>query len=157
MSKKKVTKIKKKKIDINNIDAMFEDMKNLAIEMPKEECEIVSEKIEETDASIPKEDVTEIVLPEPDGKLVYSDLCLDNVEAVDIYNTEEDVCVVSEEPIEEENKIEEETTEDLPFENEVKEEIIDKEVKKEEKPKSKKKTYQEMFGGTWMGYGYDHF
>lgn len=159
----------KKDIDINDIDAMLEDMKNLAMETPKEEVkeemEIVSEKVEETSASIPREEVTEITLPEPENKLVYVDLSI----PMEDVETDVDSEVVEEVQVEEaENAVDEiegvlteveKKEEDLSFLEDAKEEETEKEiVKQEQKSKPRRKvTYQEMFGGTWRGYGYDHF
>jgi len=170
MSKKKTSKTKKittkakKEIDINDIDAMFEDMKNLAIETPKEEeTEVVSEKVEETSASIPKEEVAEIMLPEADNKLAYADTPMDeeetNVEPEMVEEAQtEGEKIVEEEPKEVPTEAEK-TEEDLSFVEEIKEEEPEKkEVKEEQKAKPKRKmTYQEMFGGTWRGYGYDSY
>ena len=71
MTKKKTSKTKKnltkskKEIDINNIDAMFEDMKKLTIETPKEEeNEIVSEEVKVETPFVPKEEVEQVAMTE---------------------------------------------------------------------------------------------
>lgn len=169
MSKKKQTKPQKSKkvendIDINNIDAMFEDMKNLVLE-----------KVEE------KEETKSIVAAHEDVKdeeiVNYLNESKDNVVISDEIKekTEEEVTKEeNENEVIEENKIEE--TEIGNIDNEIgpkepiilnSEEDFDKvyeeekpiEEKKEEskkKNKSKRMTYEEMFGHTWMGYGFSY-
>jgi hypothetical protein len=61
------------------------------------------------------------------------------------------------ENLEKEKEIE--NAEDLSFVDEIKEQDITEEEKKEEpkkENKAKRKTYQEMFGHSWMGYGYSN-
>lgn len=135
MAKKKTTiankKTAKAKKDakVNELDNVLEDMKKLALEAPTNDIEEVEKAVQEN--------------------------INDNVEDVVSIEIDEDINL-------------ENTTEDLSFIDEIKdnetetneEEEIKEETEnlKEEKPKkSKMRTYQEMFGGTWRGYGYDEF
>ena len=154
MTKKKVSKAKKvssnskKDIDINDINAMLEDMKNLALEKTeeKEETESVVEhedtKEEEIVENFNEETKDSVVVP-MDENVIFADA---EVPVITIDESKEEVIEAQNTKKDEEIQI---VVED------VKEE--EKEEKKEEKPKSKRMTYQEMFGGTWRGYGYDHF
>ena len=141
MSKKKEVKTKKEvKVDVNNIDEILEDMKNLVLN--GEENNIVIKQDEEVveKEPVPSETIEEEVL--------------------------EEKVIETSEPIEEKIENEEitidnadEKTEDLSFVDEIKEakeDTITKEEVKKEKPKKKepKMTYERMFGGTWMGYGF---
>ena len=172
MSRKKSTKSKtniskpKSNIDINDIDAMLEDMKSLVI-AEREKEEKVEEELPQK-AEILVEDETEV----SDG-VEEQEEQVSNEETSMLESVEEetnDEILENTENLEEETekpKEEIENTEDLSFVDEVKEvekpeeeiEMVEEE-KVEEKPapkKPKRKTYQEMFGGTWRGYGYDHF
>lgn len=150
MSKKKQTKSQKSKkvendIDINNIDAMFEDMKNLVLN---------SENITDTIDNIEeKENVKEASF---DTNLTNGNTTLIETETqetndiVEMLNeTEENGEVVSVNEETDVQQIEEQQTEELVQEEEIKEE-----PKKENK--SKRMTYEEMFGHTWMGYGFSY-
>lgn len=192
MSKKKTQRGKKNvakpknNIDINDIDAMLEDMKNLALDKTEE-------KVEETETKVvAQEDVKEEQIVE------YLNESEDNVvisteENVIFTNKEEEENITGplvkcefdengnltneenikemamveatkeEETEKEDATVTEEQTEDLSFVDELKEsEEVEEEIEmvEEEKPiqkKSKRKTYQDMFGGSWRGYGYDEF
>lgn len=139
----------KKTVDVSNVDAIMEDMKNLALQKP------VEEKVEA------KVDGTGIVnKPEK----VESDINTD-VKNIDMVTTQspksetEDV-VNTEQPTSEESDNTEE--QDLSFVEEISNgeivvsedeaEVEDKPKKTENKPK--RRTYEEMFGNTWCGYGY---
>lgn len=150
MSKKKQTKSQKSKkvendIDINNIDAMFEDMKNLVLK--SENTTDTIDNIEE------KENVKEASF---DTNLTNGNTTLIETETqetndiVEMLNeTEENGEVVSVNEETDVQQIEEQQTEELVQEEEIKEE-----PKKENK--SKRMTYEEMFGHTWMGYGFSY-
>lgn len=150
MSKKKQTKSQKSKkvendIDINNIDAMFEDMKNLVLN--SENTTDTIDNIEE------KENVKEASF---DTNLTNGNTTLIETETqetndiVEMLNeTEENGEVVSVNEETDVQQIEEQQTEELVQEEEIKEE-----PKKENK--SKRMTYEEMFGHTWMGYGFSY-
>lgn len=156
MSRKKQTKPQKPKkvendIDINNIDVMFEDMKNLVLEK-------VEEKEETKDIVVAHEDANDEEIMNKDNVVISDEIK---------EKTEEEVT-------KEENKIEETEIGNIDNEIGTKEPIIlnseedfDKvyieekpiEEKKEEpkkKNKSKRMTYEEMFGHTWMGYGFSY-
>ena len=164
MSKKKQTKSQKSKkvendIDINNIDAMFEDMKNLVLEK-------VEEKEETKDIVVAHEDANDEEIMNKDNVVISDEIKEKTEEEVTKEENENEVI--------EENKIEE--TEIGNIDNEIgpkepiilnSEEDFDKvyieekpiEEKKEEpkkKNKSKRMTYEEMFGHTWMGYGFSY-
>lgn len=150
MSKKKQTKSQKSKkvendIDINNIDAMFEDMKNLVLN--SENTTDTIDNIEE------KENVKEASF---DTNLTNGNTTLIETETqetndiVEMLNeTEENGEVVSVNEETDVQQIEEQQTEELVQQEEIKEE-----PKKENK--SKRMTYEEMFGHTWMGYGFSY-
>ena len=154
MTKKKVSKAKKvsskpkKDIDINDIDAMLEDMKNLALEKTEEK--------KETESLVEHEDTKEEEIVENFNEEIKDDVVVPTDENVIFADVDVPVITIDEnkeEVIEAEN-IEKDEEIQIVVED-VKEE--QKEEKKEEKPKSRRMTYQEMFGGTWRGYGYDHF
>ena len=156
---KKISSSKaKKNVDVSNVDAIMEDMKNLALQ--KTEDEKVETKVE--------------------GKclddVVYGNDIAKNPEEVesDVNTDMKDVDIVTTQspPIETENLVntDQSTSEDtnnveeqnLSFVEEInKGEVIveEDETKIEEKPKKienkpKRKSYSEMFGNTWCGYGY---
>ena len=150
MSKKKQTKSQKSKkvendIDINNIDAMFEDMKNLVLNSENttdtidniEEKENVKEASFDTNLTNGNTTLIETETQETNDIVEMLDETEENGEVVSV-NEETDV-----------QQIEEQQTEELVQEEEIKEE-----PKKENK--SKRMTYEEMFGHTWMGYGFSY-
>lgn len=164
MSRKKQTNPQKPKkvendIDINNIDVMFEDMKNLVLEK-------VEEKEETKDIVVAHEDANDEEIMNKDNVVISDEIKEKTEEEVTKEENENEVI--------EENKIEE--TEIGNIDNEIgpkepiilnSEEDFDKvyieekpiEEKKEEpkkKNKSKRMTYEEMFGHTWMGYGFSY-
>lgn len=129
MAKKTNTKKStKKEVDINDVNSLVEDVKKLALEKPKtEKKETVTETVKDSKIDKVEEVVKEQETPTKELKTY-----------------EEPVTTVTP------NK---NTDEDLSFIDEVKAEEAVVEETKQEKPK-RKITYQEMFGGTWMGYGY---
>lgn len=150
MSKKKQTKSQKSKkvendIDINNIDAMFEDMKNLVLNSENttdtidniEEKENVKEASFDTNLTNGNTTLIETETQETNDIVEMLNETEENGEVV-LVNEETDV-----------QQIEEQQTEELVQEEEIKEE-----PKKENK--SKRMTYEEMFGHTWMGYGFSY-
>lgn len=168
-TKKSVSKTKKE-VDINDIDAMLEDMKHLAMD------ETVNEENDKDEVTVSQPEVMETKL---EMELENTDTIISggSGEIEEKYQQQVDDNYYTEIPTEQQEKeantenndvtesienVSEEVSDDLSFVDEIKEEeeIIIKEEKTEEKPKPKKpkrKTYQEMFGGTWRGYGYDHF
>lgn len=164
MSRKKLTKPQKPKkvendIDINNIDVMFEDMKNLVLEKDEE-------KEETKDIVVAHEDANDEEIMNKDNVVISDEIKEKTEEEVTKEENENEVI--------EENKIEETEIGNIDNEIGTKEPIIlnseedfDKvyieekpiEEKKEEpkkKNKSKRMTYEEMFGHTWMGYGFSY-
>lgn len=123
----------KKTIDVSNVDAIMEDMKNLALEKPVEEKLEIEEKTKDENVVENKENL-ETQLPQ---------------------NEIEETTIV-------EQNVEEKNEEDLSFVEKISNgELVVKEddTKAEEKPKNienkpKRKSYSEMFGNTWCGYGY---
>lgn len=130
---KKSTKTKKveKEIDINDINSMVEDMKDLALNKPEEEKEVVSEE----------------QLPQIDDKVVEKEEVIAPKEEIITIQEKEEKPEMTDEEIKD-------TLDNLDFIEEIKE----KEIIEEEKPKKlkikPKMTYEQMFGATWMGYGY---
>lgn len=123
----------KKTIDVSNVDAIMEDMKNLALQKPVEEKVEIEEKTKD-----------EIVVEDKE-----------NIETQSPQNGTEDNAIV-------EQNVEEKNEEDLSFIEKINNgELVIKEddTKIEENPKNienkpKRKSYSEMFGNTWCGYGY---
>ena len=126
----------KKTVDVSNVDAIMEDMKNLALQ------ETEDEKVEtnvESDVNVDMKDIDIVTTQSP------------TIETENLVNTEQSM-------LEDTNNVEEQN---LSFVEEINngEVIIEDETKVEEKPKDienkpKRKSYSEMFGNTWCGYGY---
>ena len=155
---KKISSSKaKKNVDVSNVDAIMEDMKNLALQ--KTEDEKVETKVEDKCL----DDVvygTEIAKKSEE---VESDVNTD-MKDVDMVATQspqseiENVGSTEQSISKDANNIEEQN---LSFIEEINngEIIVEDEAKVEEKPKDienkpKHKSYSEMFGSTWCGYGY---
>ena len=125
----------KKTIDVSNVDAIMEDMKNLALQKPVEEKVEIEGKIKDENVVEDKE----------------------NVETQSPQNEIEETTIV-------EQNVEEKNEEDLSFIEKINNgELVIKEddTKIEENPKNienkpKRKSYSEMFGNTWCGYGYTY-
>lgn len=130
---KKISSSKTKKtVDVSNVDAIMEDMKNLALQ------ETEDEKVE-SDVNVDMKDIDIVTTQSP------------TIETENLVNTEQSM-------LEDTNNVEEQN---LSFVEEINngEVIIEDETKVEEKPKDienkpKRKSYSEMFGNTWCGYGY---
>ena len=130
---KKISSSKTKKtVDVSNVDAIMEDMKNLALQ------ETEDEKVE-SDVNVDMKDIDIVTTQSP------------TIETENLVNTEQST-------LEDTNNVEEQN---LSFVEEINngEVIIEDETKVEEKPKDienkpKRKSYTEMFGNTWCGYGY---
>lgn len=154
---KKINSSKTKKtVDVANVEAIMEDMKNLALQKPeemvktkaKEKClddvvygNEIAKKTEEveSDVNTDMKDVDMVATQSPQSEI-------ENVRS-----TEQ---LISKDA----NNIEEQN---LSFIEEINngEIIVEDEAKVEEKPKDienkpKHKSYSEMFGNTWCGYGY---
>lgn len=124
-----------KKIDVNDVETMFNDMKDLALNKPvieEEKQEVIQEEKEITEEEVKEETKKEEV------ETVESN----ETEVVEQKETmvEEDLSFIDS-ITEEKNVIEEEKTE---------------EKIEEKQDNNKRKTYEEMFGYTWMGYGYSN-
>ena len=156
---KKISSSKTKKtVDVSNVDAIMEDMKNLALQ--KTEDEKVETKVEgkclddvvyETDiAKKPEEVESGVNTDMKDVDIVTTQS--PPIETENLVNTDQSTS-------EDTNNVEEQN---LSFVEEInKGEVIveEDETKIEEKPKKienkpKRKSYSEMFGNTWCGYGY---
>ena len=130
---KKISSSKTKKtVDVSNVDAIMEDMKNLALQ------ETEDQKVE-SDVNVDMKDIDIVTTQSP------------TIETENLVNTEQSM-------LEDTNNVEEQN---LSFVEEINngEVIIEDETKVEEKPKDienkpKRKSYTEMFGNTWCGYGY---
>ncbi len=180
MSKKKQSKTQKakaveKEIDINDIDTMFENMKNLVLEKTEETKSIVAAHEDVKDEEIVNylnENKDNVVISKEEnviftnkeeeesftGPLVKCEFD----EEGNLINGEEINAIAK-------SEIKEETEEENPGEDflnlygedktpaeENNEEEIDKEEEPKKKNKSKRMTYEEMFGHTWMGYGFSY-
>ena len=138
----------KKTVDVSNVDAIMEDMKNLALqetEDEKVETNVESDDIAkqpekvESDVNVDMKDIDIVTTQSP------------TIETENLVNTEQSM-------LEDTNNVEEQN---LSFVEEINngEVIIEDNTKVEEKPKDienkpKRKSYTEMFGNTWCGYGY---
>lgn len=154
---KKINSSKTKKtVDVANVEAIMEDMKNLALQKPEEMVETkakgkclddvvygngVAKKSEEveSDVNTDMKDVEMIATQSPQSEIEKGG------------STEQSI-------LKDANNIEEQN---LSFIEEINngEVIVEDEAKVEEKPKDienkpKHKSYSEMFGNTWCGYGY---
>lgn len=146
---KKISSSKTKKtVDVSNVDAIMEDMKNLALqetEDEKVETNVESDDIAkqpekvESDVNVDMKDIDIVTTQSP------------TIETENLVNTEQSM-------LEDTNNVEEQN---LSFVEEINngEVIIEDNTKVEEKPKDienkpKRKSYTEMFGNTWCGYGY---
>ena len=126
---KKISSSKTKKtVDVSNVDAIMEDMKNLALQ-----------ETVESDVNVDMKDIDIVTTQSP------------TIETENLVNTEQSM-------LEDTNNVEEQN---LSFVEEINngEVIIEDDTKVEEKPKDienkpKRKSYTEMFGNTWCGYGY---
>ena len=130
---KKISSSKTKKtVDESNVDAIMEDMKKLALQKTEDE------KVE-SDVNVDMKDIDIVTTQSP------------TIETENLVNTEQSM-------LEDTNNVEEQN---LSFVEEINngEVIIEDDTKVEEKPKDienkpKRKSYTEMFGNTWCGYGY---
>lgn len=154
---KKINSSKTKKtVDVSNVEAIMEDMKNLALQKPEEMVETkakgkclddvvygngVAKKSEEveSDVNTDMKDVDMVATQSPQSEIE------------NVGSTEQSISKDA-------NNIEEQN---LSFIEEINngEVIVEDEAKVEEKPKDienkpKHKSYSEMFGNTWCGYGY---
>ena len=134
----------KKTIDVSNVDAIMEDMKNLALEKPVEEKVEIEEKTKDENVVEDKENI-ETQLPQ--NEIEETTMVEQNVEE----KNEEDLSFV-EKISNGELVVKEDDTKAL-------EKPVEEKVEIEEKPKNienkpKRKSYSEMFGNTWCGYGY---
>lgn len=165
MAKKTTTKSKStKKVKTEDISSVMEDMKNLALETPTEEeksdtatvTEVENTEIEgDKDAeAIPGVENTEVEKNEEDAipvgeenETIYEEALNRAKLLTEESNTPNEV------ETDETEKIQNETIDEI-TEIEEKEEVekIVEEEKKENKPK--RPSYEEMFGYSWMGYGF---
>lgn len=172
MPRKKQSKVKKSKkatpindIDINDIDSMFEDMKKLVMKSESDE----KQEVEEENAESVLQEETVTVIPFEEGNDTFT-VSSAEITTVTEDKTEDKVEVI-EADIENHDIVADEETMDF-HDIDVIGDVTDDEVKKEEavnieeetvekkveepnkENKPKRKTYQEMFGHTWMGYGF---
>lgn len=156
-NKKNTTKTEKtstvEKIDVNDTESMFNDMKKLVFEEVQEEGETTDETEE---VSIQDTNETEEKLSDS----VTETTVFDTVEETNVEETSDAVTETVEETVEEENVSKEE---DIPVEEENIDEVIEEmssleavdNYDTETNNKPKRKSYAEMFGYSWMGYGYN--
>lgn len=145
-----------KTVDVSDVEAIMEDMKNLALQKPEEIVETkakgkclddvvygteIAKKSEEveSDVNTDMKDVDVVTTQSPQSEIE------------NVGSTEQSISKDA-------NNIEEQN---LSFIEEINngEVIVEDEAKVEEKPKDienkpKHKSYSEMFGNTWCGYGY---
>ena len=133
----------KKDVNINDIDAMLEEMKNLVLE------DNTQEETNNNERFVIGVDVAS-------GEDLSS---IEKIETQQVEDTLEETVNEDTEIVNETKPTSEEKKEDIIIEENIIEDNVTEDLSptdniKEEKPKSKKRTYQDMFGGTWMGYGY---
>lgn len=185
-NKKNTTKAKKEfevnNVDINNIDAVLEDMKNLALEKTEDKKETESIVVAHEDAK--DEEIVDYLNESKDNVVISTEenVIFTNKEEEESFTGplvkcefDEEGNLINEDEINAvaKSEIKEETEQDATKgenENEVieenkeekeTEEIIEMVEEKKEEPKpvkvKPKTTYQDMFGGTWRGYGFDEY
>lgn len=141
---KKASKSRQKKtIDVSNVDAVMEEVKKLALQKQVDDVNV-------------KEDKTDVKNEKDEGVLVKS--------VEEEKNTQEQITDIDEKITEEVIPVEEDNNEDVSFVEEITSgidsfdssntETVEESQNFENKPK--RKTYDEMFGNTWCGYGYTY-
>ena len=140
---KKTSKSRQKKttIDVPNVDAVMEEVKKLALQKQVDDINVKEDK---TDVKDEKEEVALVKSVEEEKNV------REQIDDIDEKITEEVI------PVEEDNN------EDVSFIDEITSgidscdssdtETVEEPQNFENKPK--RKTYDEMFGHTWCGYGY---
>lgn len=153
----------KKEIDINNTEAILEDMKKIALEKQQEK-EVVKkdDKDEIKETVVEEENCEDIVKTKEENPTIIGDASEDMIKEKGIEDVEkneeikdEETTENTEDSVKDEPKTEEtKSEEDLSFIDEVKNTTEeDKKDIYDKKPKRKHKTYEQMFGYSWMGYG----
>lgn len=141
---KKTSKSRQKKtIDVSNVDAVMEEVKKLALQKQVDDVNV-------------KEDKTDVKDEKDEGVLVKS--------VEEEKNTQEQITDIDEKITEEVIPVKEDNNEDVSFVEEITSgidsfdssntETVEEPQNFENKPK--RKTYDEMFGNTWCGYGYTY-
>lgn len=141
---KKTSKSRQKKtIDVSNVDAVMEEVKKLALQKQVDDVNV-------------KEDKTDVKNEKDEGVLVKS--------VEEEKNAQEQITDIDEKITEEVIPVEEDNNEDVSFVEEITSgidsfdssntETVEEPQNFENKPK--RKTYDEMFGNTWCGYGYTY-
>lgn len=141
---KKASKSRQKKtIDVSNVDAVMEEVKKLALQKQVDDINV-------------KEDKTDVKNEKDEGVFVKS--------VEEEKNTQEQITDIDEKITEEVIPVKEDNNEDVSFVEEITNgidsfdssntETVEEPQNFENKPK--RKTYDEMFGNTWCGYGYTY-
>lgn len=141
---KKTSKSRQKKtIDVSNVDAVMEEVKKLALQKQVDDVNV-------------KESKTDVKDEKDEGALVKS--------VEEEKNAQEQITDIDEKITEEVIPVEEDNNEDVSFIDEITSgidscdssdtETVEEPQNFENKPK--RKTYDEMFGNTWCGYGYTY-
>lgn len=148
----------KKKVDISNTDVIMEDMKKLALQKIEEKNETKVESKCLDDAVYGTDIVKKFEKVENNTNTDMKDVDIITTqtpqnEIENTVNTEQSI-------LKDTNNVEEQN---LSFVEEINngEVIVEDETKVEKKPKDienkpKRKSYSEMFGSTWCGYGYTY-
>ena len=146
----------KKKVDVSNTDVIMEDMKKLALQKIEEKNETKVEGKCLDDAVYGTDIVKKSEKVENNTNTDMKDV--DTVTTQSPQNEIENTVNTEQSILKDTNNLEEQN---LSFVEEINngEVIIEDETKVEEKPKDienkpKRKSYTEMFGNTWCGYGY---
>ena len=156
MAKKTTNKKTNKTVDVANVEAIMEDMKNLALQQPEEMVETKTKEKCLDDVVYGNEIAKKTEEVESDVNTDMKDV--DMVATQSPQSEIENVGSTEQSLLKDANNIEEQN---LSFIEEINngEVIVEDEAKVEEKPKDienkpKHKSYSEMFGNTWCGYGY---
>ena len=128
-----------KKTNVNDVEAIFNDMKDLALNKPKEEEKVTSEQ----QLPLPEEKVF-VEKDNENEKNIFPD-----VEKTTIQTKVEDNVKITEEDL---NFVDSVTKQEINIE----EEKVEEKVVEKKQENNKRKTYEEMFGHTWMGYGFSN-
>ena len=146
----------KKKVDVSNTDVIMEDMKKLALQKIEEKNETKVEGKCLDDAVYVTDIVKKSEKVENNTNTDMKDV--DTVTTQSPQNEIENTVNTEQSILKDTNNVEEQN---LSFVEEINngEVIVEDETKVEEKPKDienkpKRKSYTEMFGNTWCGYGY---
>lgn len=124
-----------KKTEVKDVEAIFNDMKDLALNKPKEEKKVASEQ--------------QLTQSEEKVFVENEENIFPDVEKTTVQTKVEDKVEITEEDL---NFVDSVTKQEINIE----EEKVEEKVVEQKQENNKRKTYEEMFGHTWMGYGFSN-